>query len=494
MSATERLRDLPQHSAMMADLRQIATLPAWLEAVARPEQVCNVLAQAIPEFVSGALSLHGCTITRLRLRDPQSRWSGIYQLSVAEPDSDQRRVVPLQGTLIPPGQAEPEDNGSTIAFGTARWQQYIPALRMVFQVLPPDTGLATLPELTNPETARALLERSLRASAPAYRDLRIQSCIPKVLRYHPGLRCTIGYHLTYAADLAAGQDWPTFIIVKTYEDNRGQTTYTNMRVLWTSPFASGGGVSIAEPLAFLPELNVLVQGPVREEQTLRELIRSALGTRTPEAMEQFEDAMGKTAVGLAALHRSRVQAGAAFTWTDELAEVRAELTRLVIPIPQLANSGMALLARLEVLAAAHPPDPPVPTHGAFHCAQVLLDHDQIGFIDFDEFCQAEPAMDLGRFIATTKDVGLSISPKEARHATAPPLDLDRMIFLEQICDRFLAQYERLNPVSRQRVALWEALHLFTLVLHCWVRVKPLRLNTILGVLERTLSRVAQTTV
>jgi hypothetical protein len=42
--------------------------------------------------------------------------------------------------------------------------------------------------------------------------------------------------------------------------------------------------------------------------------------------------------------------------------------------------------------------------------------------------------------------------------------------------------------------LWETLHLLTLVLHCWVRVKPLRLNTILLVLGRTLSRVAQTTV
>ena len=48
MSATERLRDLPQHSVMMADLRQFATLPAWLEAVARPEQVSSVLVQAIP--------------------------------------------------------------------------------------------------------------------------------------------------------------------------------------------------------------------------------------------------------------------------------------------------------------------------------------------------------------------------------------------------------------------------------------------------------------
>jgi aminoglycoside phosphotransferase (APT) family kinase protein len=186
-----------------------------------------------------------------------------------------------------------------------------------------------------------------------------------------------------------------------------------------------------------------------------------------------------------------VRAGKAFAWADELAEAREELARLAVALPELGGAGEALLIRLEAVAAAYPPDAPVPTHGAFHCGQVLLSKGQIGFIDFDEFCQAEPGMDLGRFIATTKDVGLGGLAEKRQSATDAVASVDEATSMERICDRFLAQYERLNPVSRQRVALWEALHLFTLLLHCWYRVKPVRLDRILLMLERTLVRLAQ---
>jgi hypothetical protein len=50
-----------------------------------------------------------------------------------------------------------------------------------------------------------------------------------------------------------------------------------------------------------------------------------------------------------------------------------------------------LLDRLEQLARAYPPDPMIPSHSSFRPAQALLYKDQIGFIDFDSFCQSEPA-------------------------------------------------------------------------------------------------------
>jgi hypothetical protein len=43
------------------------------------------------------------------------------------------------------------------------------------------------------------------------------------------------------------------------------------------------------------------------------------------------------------------------------------------------------------------------------------------------------------------------------------------------------------PVSRLRIALWEGLNLFTLVQHCWTKVKPVRLNANMLLLEHHLS-------
>ncbi|MEO7910599.1 MAG: hypothetical protein ABIV47_13195, partial [Roseiflexaceae bacterium] len=62
--------------------------------------------------------------------------------------------------------------------------------------------------------------------------------------------------------------------------------------------------------------------------------------------------------------------------------------------------------------------------------------------------------------------------------------LDR---LELICEAFLAEYERHAPVSRQRVELWQALNLLSLVLTCWTKIKPVRLGNTLAMIERHLS-------
>src|SRR5690606_6664879 len=153
-----------------------------------------------------------------------------------------------------------------------------------------------LPRLTDPAAARDLLEESIRAASPAYRDIQLQACRPKVMRYKPGSRCTILYYLEYAADQAVGHEWPDIIVAKTYQGDKGQIAYDGMRALWESDLAKSSSVTIAEPLAFVPEMNVLVQGPIREEQTLKELIRSALRAGTSTALDELNRYMRMTAV------------------------------------------------------------------------------------------------------------------------------------------------------------------------------------------------------
>ena len=64
--------------------------------------------------------------------------------------------------------------------------------------------------------------------------------------------------------------------------------------------------------------------------------------------------------------------------------------------------------------------------------------------------------------------------------------MNRLTQLEAIADRFLADYAALRPISRPRVALWEALNILELVIRSWERVKPLRLNHTILMLERHL--------
>jgi Phosphotransferase enzyme family len=490
MSINVERRD--QHAPMTvpAGLQPFGALPAWLEAAAQPERVQRALARTIPACAAGELTLEACEIKRLLLKAKTRCWTGSYRVTVAGPQPEQRRVIVLRGTILPPGMDEPAAAGAATTFGEPGWRTYLPELRLELQVEPEETELTMLPSLTDPEQARALLEESIRRGPGAYSEIRIAAAAPRVARHKPNSRCTILYHLEYPADLAAARHWPDLVVAKVYHDDKGQNAYTGMRALWESPLATSSAVSIAEPLAYLPELKLLLQGPIREEQTLSALLRGALRSGTPEDMAAAQDYLRKTAVGLAELHHSGVRYGAPWGWADELADTRKQLERLARAVPHLADArtilAAPLLERLETLARAYPVDPPVPTHGTFRPAQVLLYQGRIGFIDFDSFCQAEPAMDLALFRSSLKDKGMRMLCDEGNGRDAaldPATCRARVAQLEELGEVFLAHYERHAPVSRQRVALWEARELFTLLLRCWARVQPIRMAHMLMLLE-----------
>jgi aminoglycoside phosphotransferase (APT) family kinase protein len=228
-----------------------------------------------------------------------------------------------------------------------------------------------------------------------------------------------------------------------------------------------------------------VQGPIHEEQTLKNLIRSAMSSGTPEALDELHDYTRKTAAGLAALHRSGVDYGETVTWEDELAEIRELSARLGAAIPRLADAAAPLLARLEALAPEYPADPLGPAHRSFRPAQVLLHNGQIGFIDFDGFCQAEPAMDLALFMAEIKSLGLSKSHRDKDdEAMDQETRLARIAQLEALCEAFLDEYTARAPVSRQRIMLWESLDLLNVVMGSWTKIKPERIYNTMFLLER----------
>ena len=190
---------------------------------------------------------------------------------------------------------------------------------------------------------------------------------------------------------------------------------------------------------------------------------------------------------MAGLHRSEVRFSKVRTWKDELDEVCGIVDDLASAVPPLVAAAEPLLTRLEALATNQPADPTMPVHGTFRPAQVLIYQDEIGFIDFDSFRQAEPALDLSLFLRRTKDIGLSILNKdEEGKAADEQARLALLAQTEAICEVFLSEYERHVPVSRQRIALWEALDLFTMALRSWIRVKPERLNNAMLMLERHL--------
>src|SRR5439155_1268885 len=147
---------------------------------------------------------------------------------------------------------------------------------------------------------------------------------------------------------------------KTHRGAQGRAAYRAMCALWSSSLRWNGAVTIAEPLGFLPELNVLIQRAVPGEITLGDRIECML-LRDPGEhgdRENVIELLGKTARGLSALHRCGLH-GPPFGWDEEMAEVREMMGRLSHWVPGLEAQLAPALAGLEELSIHHPPRGPV---------------------------------------------------------------------------------------------------------------------------------------
>lgn len=488
MPNSKKLTHVRPDSAIWEGLQSYASLPAWVITATDPLRVIHAMDHGIPEFTSGNKILRNCDIHHVRYKD--GKWSGTYKLEVEDKTNGTKGAeVRLLGTFLPPDQIRGRKMEVTGRLGEDSWYGFLPEVNLEFQKLEPEKVLAALSLLTDPEGSRQLLEKSIRAGSPRYANLHIEACTPKVVRYKPGSRCTVVYQLEYPQGNSSDPSWPNLVVAKTYRNEKGVNAYQSMRAVWESPLGTSKEVAVAEPLAYLPDMRVLVQGPIREQQTLKEMVRSAVCTRSKESIEEMFSFMRKTAAGVVALHTSRVQSGLTWTWENELAVVQEQVDNLAASIPALKVGTEPLINQLVALALAYPPDRPVPSHGSFRPAQVLISDGKIGFIDFDSFCQSEPALDLALFLGNVKSIGLTAFEEDEE---APVLDRPeqeaRLELLENACRVFLDEYETSLPVSHQRISLWETLDLLTIVIHSWTKVKPVRLQNTLFLLEQHLRR------
>ena len=463
---------------MLEGLRLLEAVPGWL----RQDCLEHAMRSSVPEFTSGAMTLIEARAKRIQLEAASA--TGWFMATV-KGSGNTHTVVHLIGAVDRGRSVAVDSVRSTAQFGEQGWRGVIPELGLVLETLPPESGLQAQPILTDATRSRMILEQGMRAGSPALADIRIDRCTPSVARAKRN-RCTVVYRLEYGPE-AAGRDWPEVVVAKTHRGDKGPAAYRAMCALWSSSLRSNGAVTIAEPLGFLPELNVLIQRGVPGETTLGDRIECLL-LCDPGAhgdRQNVRELLGKTAHGLSALHRCGLH-GPAFGWAEEMAEVWDMMERLAHWMPGLEVQLSPALARLEELAIRHPPQVSVPSHRSFRPAQVLVHDGHIAFIDFDGFCEAEPAADLALFRASMKQKLIHAASRADHEGSSLAWLQARLPQLDELSALFLDEYERTAPVSRDRVALWETLFLLNLVIHSWTKGKFDSLDGRLGLLLRHL--------
>ena len=470
---------------LLAGMAQLMSLPDWLLAPLQAENFIDALRLQVSEFASGEWLVLYCGIKRFLLKDDGGYWEGTYNLEVQSSSTGLEQNILLHGKLTAPWFGKPAFTESDAPFGSRDWHGFLPEFNLALETEPPEKELPGLAQLTDADQSRVLIERVLRENGRLAPDHTITACMPRILSYKPGSRCTIRYELEYAASSNPSTHPPKLLIGKVYrKGSKAQNAYEGMLTLWHSPLADGTVVTIAEPIACLPDLKLMLQATIPGELSLEDLLKTVIGRPNEEDLEKLYHYMKKTAFGLAAFHRSGASYGEHVELGERFADLHELIHRLTVLLPEFEGAILPLLQRLEDLAVLYPAEPTVPTHGTFNPEQVLIDGERIGFIDFDDYCMAEPALDVGLFRSAIKDTGMNAPFSSSTPSRAERLA--RLTLLDEIGDIFLSEYETHAAVSRHRVALWEAADYLRNCLHYWIKVKPAEPNTALLVLEQHL--------
>jgi len=471
-------------SSAPAGVDVFARPPDWLRNALDGNKVAESL-RALPEVRQ--VGLLSCRAVDLRLS--RTGWSVWYDVTVSGAATGTAtgtgtvagdRVVSLTG-LIDPAHLRAATSGlcpgnrEAPPFGHPGWSATLPHLGVEVRTAAHDDALPALALLAEPGLARVLLEQAL--DSQACPGIQISACEPRTVRHSRGARVTLVVRLAYAPDADPG--WPRAVVAKVYHGNGGARAFTAMRALWETDLSCGRVVRIAEPLAFIPEHRVLVQRLVPGERTLTGLLIAATPDGHGPSVDRLLQALRRTADGLVALHSCGVRHGEERTPAEVFHRLGVTLGRLARAVPSVAGAADQLVAPLAQRACDVAGEPPCPAHGAFRPAQVLVDDSGVAFVDFDGFCMAEPALDIGRFRARLREVGLA-APGGGR----PPLSPARRAVVDELAEVFLARYEEQHPVSRDRVALWEDLELTTALVHTWPRGQLGRIPALLSLLGR----------
>lgn len=364
--------------------------------------------------------------------------------------------------------------GERMVIGTITWgeaddelppaQHTIDALGMQVYLFEHDPALPGL------ETARdpAAMARALNESLPECRDgaARVLRCRVAILRYRPGRRCTLRID-AWLRDQASGALSRRTLFGKLYHTLAKATpAYQELLLLADSEPARAGRVILARPAAFLPDLLIVLQDPVAGVPLDLLLSAGSGAAGDPRAQPGIVGA----AEALAAVHTAGLKAGRERPIAAEVKRFGKRAARIAAVDPELG-------ARLGELAAAlqagldRLPDWDAEiglVHGDCKPNQFLIDPSGVAILDFDHCGMADPANDVGTFLATLRQLGIRNALKLRDAGKAAPRSAALLELERSFLDAYCAASGR-GPSFRLRATWYEAAALLRKALRAFGR-------------------------
>jgi hypothetical protein len=388
-----------------------------------------------------------------------------------------RGLVAVYGTARDPGHlytVTVEEDALTVPAGdgvTAGWEPHWqgawpgvvadPALGLAVQAFPTDRTLPALAAAMDPATDPQLwvaLQSAGSASVPGTAEWTLDAVRAEPVRYKPGDRCVIRYRLVMlrpgpGGPRGAGVDEQAdraevSVIGKLY---REQAQAVAADALLARLRTSSAGDWCPAPLGRVDPLALLLSEDLGDQ-------RSNPPTRPgPDVIHPGNPHSAATiaAAGraLAGLHTSdTVEPGTPFRrGTDEADKAAKRAQVLSAYLPSLAvettQIGREVCDRLRSLH----PDQFVPAHGSYKPSQLLVRDGSVFLVDFDQFCQADPALDVGYFMAYLRPPGLFYDRRGTRDWFDTAAETFRNAYLGAQLERGATTADTASILSRSSV-------------------------------------------
>ena len=333
---------------------------------------------------------------------------------------------------------------------------------------PIDPALPTLIGATNPSVVSNLVKFAGIDELPTAETI-----------HHPREgACVLKYHFP-SADALSTQSIDLY--GKVYGDDSGDAIARNLKALTRGPDGAviDSPVRFPRPVVYSASLRLLITEALPGVPLVPQLLKSVLGDDPGRSRKEnkvhtdtLRDAVRASAEALAVLHTTTAPA-AVHSMSDDLAGLRRELDVIGTVWPEVADD---LRGRVDGLFWNAPEVPNlVLSHGDFTPSQVLLENGLAAIVDMDTLCWADPALDVGRYLAHLDVLATKLSGHDGR-----PL-------VDDLSEAFVESYSAAAPATAgglvDRVGFYRALTLTRTAVHACRQTKDRRLDVALTLLD-----------
>ena len=362
-------------------------------------------------------------------------------------------------------------------------------LHMALSVFPIDGMIPTLVEATDPDKIASILAKTL--PEVLSNEFLIKDVHLELAHYGRFERCVLRYSID-GTHIATQTPRTVTVYGKVDAEGLGSLTISILDALRERlkepevPYR----FRIPHALGYFPDLKLLMMDALPGKPFFKELLKTWSGNNgqageNEGALSQsampLEQAIRNCALIAATLHHSDIKLGPPKTLELLFAQLRDETKALGRTFPELRALIESWINETVAFSQTYPAMTPCFSHGDFTYTQLIFDESAGGLVDFDSICQAEPAQDLGHYLAYQR---LNIiKDQDPNFPFAPEA-------IERLCALFLDTYIDVSKnriadegLLRGRVAIYELISLIRLTLHSWEKMKGSRLKQTISLLE-----------